>query len=42
MCVVRTLCMEANMDFFYLAGLVLLFFSIAGLAVGCARLGGTK
>jgi len=34
--------MEANMDFFYLAGLVLLFFSIAGLAVGCARLGGTK
>ncbi len=34
--------MEANMDFFCLAGLVLLCFSIAGLAVGCVRLGGTK
>ena len=30
------------MDFVYLAGIVLLFFSIAGLAAGCARLGGSK
>ena len=30
------------MDLFYLAGIVLFFALVAGLAVGCAKLGGTK
>jgi hypothetical protein len=30
------------MDLFYLAGIVLLFALVAGLAVGCDRLGGAK
>ncbi len=30
------------MDFFYLTGIVLFFLLLAGLAVGCNRLGGTK
>lgn len=30
------------MDLFYLAGIVLFFILMAGLAVGCARLGGAE
>ena len=30
------------MDLFYLAGIVLFFAMMAGLAVGCARLGGAE
>lgn len=30
------------MDLFYLAGIVLFFALMAGLAVGCAKLGGAK
>lgn len=30
------------MDLFYLAGIVLFFALMAALAVGCAKLGGTK
>lgn len=30
------------MDLFYLAGIVLFFILMAGLAVGCAKLGGAK
>lgn len=30
------------MDLFYLAGIALLFILMAGLAVGCARLGGAE
>lgn len=30
------------MDLFYLAGIVLFFALLAGLAVGCAKLGATK
>lgn len=30
------------MDLFYLAGIVLFFALVTGLAVGCAKLGGTK
>ncbi len=30
------------MDLFYLAGIVLFFILMAGLAVGCAKLGGTQ
>lgn len=30
------------MDLFYLAGIVLFFAMVAALAVGCAKLGGTK
>jgi len=30
------------MDLFYLAGIVLFFAMMAGLAVGCAKLGGAK
>jgi len=30
------------MDLFYLAGIVLFFALVAGLAGGCAKLGGTK
>jgi hypothetical protein len=30
------------MDFIYLAGIALFFALMAGLAVGCAKLGGTQ
>lgn len=30
------------MDLFYLAGIVVFFILMAGLAVGCARLGGAE
>lgn len=30
------------MDLFYLAGIVLFFALVAGVAVGCAKLGGTE
>lgn len=30
------------MDLFYLAGIALFFVLVAGVAVGCAKLGGTQ
>lgn len=30
------------MDFFYLTGIALFFLLLAGLAIGCNRLGGAK
>lgn len=30
------------MDFYYLAGIVLFFILVMGLAIGCNRLGGAK
>ena len=30
------------MDFFYLAGIIVFFALVAGLAIGCGRLGGGK
>ncbi len=34
--------MEADMDLIYLAGIVLLFILLVGLAIGCDRLGGAR
>jgi hypothetical protein len=34
--------MEANMDFVYLAGIVLFFGLMVGMAFGCSKLGGAK
>lgn len=34
--------MEANLDLVYLFGIALFFVLMAGMAVGCAKLGGAK
>ena len=37
---VKTICMEATMDFIFLGGIALCFALTVGLACGCQRLGG--
>ncbi len=40
MCGVENTAVGGNMDFYYLAGIALLFVLLAGLALGCDVLGG--